>query len=453
MARNKGTFKFAATLEVQAASALDPRGVVNTKAELINKETWPYEGETIYVYNCMQVAVVEEKAVYMLIDPSKILESDYSGWKKIDASAATVIEVIDNLLSTNPNAALSANQGKILDDKISALSNKLTSIFKFKGSKDNLDGIQAVESPETGDVYHNSANGGEYVYDGTQWELLGLSIDLEPYAKTADVASSINSAKEDLERQINTATADLQGKIDTKVTAEDGKSLVADNLIDQITQNKTDIASLTTTVGGLTTSLADYKVKSVDTTASNGVALELSEEGVLKVTADVSALATKESVDTISTNVTNLTANLEKIKVKDVDTSASNGVSLSLKEGKVGVSVDAAALTTGVKENLDLKANEVKISAAIGGTTEVPNYAADSTVQAVLSGMDSRIKANADSIKAAVAGGVTSIKAGKGIIVDTTGEGGTTQPTVSVKTNEDSNIRVTESGLDLVWLE
>ena len=432
MARNKGTFKFAATLEVQAANALDPRGVVNTKAELINKETWPYEGETIYVYNCMQVAVVEEKAVYMLIDPSKILESDYSGWKKIDASAATVVEVIDNLLSTNPNAALSANQGKILDDKISALSTKLTSIFKFKGSKDNLDAIQAIESPETGDVYHNSANGGEYVYDGTQWELLGLSIDLEPYAKTVDVTSAINTAKEELSNTITATTADLQSKIDTKVATEAGKSLVADTLIDQITQNKTDIASLTTTVGGLTTNLADYKVKSVDTTADNGVALELSEAGVLKVTADVSALATKESVDTISTKVENLTANL---KVKDVDTTASNGVSLSLTDGTVGVSVDVATLTPKVKENLNLKANEVKISAAIGGTTDAPNYAADSTVQAVLSGMDSRIKANADSIKAAVAGGVTAIKKGYGIEVDTTGEGGTTQPIVSVKVN------------------
>ena len=450
MARNKGTFKFAATLEVQAANALDPRGVVNTKAELINKETWPYEGETIYVYNCMQVAVVEEKAVYMLIDPSKILESDYSGWKKIDASAATVVEVIDNLLSTNPNAALSANQGKILDDKISALSTKLTSIFKFKGSKDNLDAIQAIESPETGDVYHNSANSGEYVYDGTQWELLGLSIDLEPYAKTVDVTSAINTAKEELSSTITATTADLQSKIDTKVATEAGKSLVADTLIDQITQNKTDIASLTTTVEGLTTNLADYKVKSVDSTASNGVALELSEAGVLKVTADVSALATKESVDTISTKVENLTANL---KVKDVNTSASNGVSLSLTDGKVGVSVDVATLTPKVKENLDLKANEVKISAAIGGTTDAPNYAADSTVQAVLSGMDSRIKANADSIKAAVAGGVTAIKKGYGIEVDTTGEGGTTQPIVSVKVNPDSNIRATESGLDLVWLE
>ena len=450
MARNKGTFKFAATLEVQAANALDPRGVVNTKAELINKETWPYEGETIYVYNCMQVAVVEEKAVYMLIDPSKILESDYSGWKKIDASAATVVEVIDNLLSTNPNAALSANQGKILDDKISALSTKLTSIFKFKGSKDNLDAIQAIESPETGDVYHNSANGGEYVYDGTQWELLGLSIDLELYAKTVDVTSAINTAKEELSSTITATTADLQSKIDTKVATEAGKSLIADTLIDQITQNKTDIASLTTTVGGLTTNLADYKVKSIDTTADNGVALELSEAGVLKVTADVSALATKESVDTISTKVENLTTNL---KVKDVNTTASNGVFLSLTDGTVGVSVDVATLTPKVKENLNLKANEVKISAAIGGTTDAPNYAADSTVQAVLSGMDSRIKANADSIKAAVAGGVTAIKPGDGIEVNTNGEGGTTQPIVKVKVNEDSNIRATESGLDLVWLE
>lgn len=67
--------------------------------------------------------------------------------------------------------------------------------------------------------------------------------------------------------------------------------------------------------------------------------------------------------------------------------------------------------------------------------------------------MDSRIKANADSIKAAVAGGVTAIKPGYGIEVNTTGEGGPTQPTVKVKVNEDSNIRATESGLDLVWLE
>lgn len=39
MARNKGMFTFAANFQVKAAEALDPRSIVTTKAELINKET------------------------------------------------------------------------------------------------------------------------------------------------------------------------------------------------------------------------------------------------------------------------------------------------------------------------------------------------------------------------------------------------------------------------------
>lgn len=256
--------------------------------------------------------------------------------------------------------------------------------------------------------------------------------DITDITSTLATTESVNAVK---------ATADAAA---SKADVNEGKIGTLENTVGNAE------SGLVKDVADIKTNLTGYEVKSVDSTASNGVALELSEAGVLKVTADVSALATKESVDTISTKVENLTANL---KVKDVDTTASNGVSLSLTNGKVGISVDVATLTPKIKENLDLKANEVKISAAIGGTTDAPNYAADSTVQAVLSGMDSRIKANADSIKAAVAGGVTAIKPGDGIEVNTTGEGGTTQPTVKVKVNPESNIRATESGLDLVWLE
>ena len=256
--------------------------------------------------------------------------------------------------------------------------------------------------------------------------------DITDITSTLATTESVNAVK---------ATADAAA---SKADVNEGKIGTLENTVGNAE------SGLVKDVADIKTDLTSYEVKSVDSTASNGVALELSEAGVLKVTADVSALATKESVDTISTNVENLTANL---KVKDVNTTASNGVSLSLTDGTVGVSVDVATLTPKVKENLDLKANEVKISAAIGGTTDAPNYAADSTVQAVLSGMDSRIKANADSIKTAVAGGVTAIKKGYGIEVDTNGEGGTTQPIVSVKVNPESNIRANESGLDLVWLE
>ena len=428
MARNKGTFKFAATLEVQAASALDPRVVVGTKAELVNKETWPYEGETVYVYNGMQVAVVEEKAIYMLVDSSKILEADYSGWKRMDASAAAVVEVVDNLLSENPSAALSAKQGKVLNDKIADLASKITSIFRFKGSKATLAEIQAVESPETGDVYHNIENGGEYVYDGTTWELLGLSVDLSDYAKTTDVNASIESAKAELEGKITAATSDLQGKIDTKVTAEEGKSLIETAKIDQIGQNTADIAAANQTIAtkadqsaldeatgridAIATNVADIKVKDVDTTASNGVNLELSEAGVISVVAN--------------------------IKVKEVNVAPSNGVKLTLSEtGELGVSVDPTAFKAGVSYD----ATDIKTKADIGDGA----IAAGTSVESALTTLNNKITS-------AISDGLTNINAGNGIEVS--GVSGNSQ-TVSIKVadKDNSNLHADASGLSLVWIE
>ena len=428
MARNKGTFKFAATLEVQAASALDPRVVVGTKAELVNKETWPYEGETVYVYNGMQVAVVEEKAIYMLVDSSKILEADYSGWKRMDASAAAVVEVVDNLLSENPSAALSAKQGKVLNDKIADLASKITSIFRFKGSKATLAEIQAVESPETGDVCHNIENGGEYVYDGTTWELLGLSVDLSDYAKTTDVNASIGSAKTELEGKITAATSDLQGKIDTKVTAEEGKSLIETAKTTNIQSNTDAIASANQTIAtkadqsaldeatgridSIETNVADIKVKDVDTTASNGVNLKLSGAGVISVVAN--------------------------IKVKEVNVAPSNGVNLTLSEtGELGVSVDPTAFKAGVAYD----ATDIKTKADIGDGA----IAAGTSVESVLTTLNNKITS-------AISGGLTNIDAGNGIEVS--GVSGNSQ-TVSIKVadKDNSNLHVDASGLSLVWIE
>ena len=428
MARNKGTFKFAATLEVQAASALDPRVVVGTKAELVNKETWPYEGETVYVYNGMQVAVVEEKAIYMLVDSSKILEADYSGWKRMDASAATVVEVVDNLLSENPSAALSAKQGKVLNDKIADLASKITSIFRFKGSKATLAEIQAVESPETGDVYHNIENGGEYVYDGTTWELLGLSVDLSDYAKTTDVNASIGSAKAELEGKITAATSDLQGKIDTKVTAEEGKSLIETAKIDQIGQNTADIAAANQTIAtkadqsaldeatgridAIATNVANIKVKDVDTTASNGVNLKLSGDGVISVVAN--------------------------IKVKEVNVAPSNGVKLTLSEtGELGVSVDP----TTFKEGVAYDATDIKTKADIGDGA----IAAGTSVESALTTLNNKITS-------AISDGLTNINAGNGIEVSEV-SGNSQTVSIKVADKNNSNLHADASGLSLVWIE
>ena len=217
MARNKGTFGFAANFEVKAQEALDPRVVVDSKADLINKETWPYDGETIYLYNGLIVAVVADKSMYMLIDKTKVLEADYSGWKQLDVSAAQTVEIIDNLTSQSTTAALSANQGRILDSKITDLQSKLTAIFTYKGTKATYEELEAVESPTVGDVYnveaaHNNVPAGtNWVWNGTDWDALAGTVDLSGY-----------------------------------VQKEAGKQLIPDEKLALIDTNASDIAALET---------------------------------------------------------------------------------------------------------------------------------------------------------------------------------------------------------------
>lgn len=402
MARNKGMFTFAANFQVKAAEALDPRSIVTTKAELINKETWPYDGDTLYLYKGLQVVVAEELAIYVLADVSKALDADYSGWLRKDIAQSDVESWINTKVSSEVDT---------LNEKITAIEGKLTSIFTFKGSKATLAEIEAIESPAVGDVYHNTENAGEYVYTGDAWEFLGINIDLTAYAKTADVTSAIDTAKSELSASLDAAKEDIQGKLDQKVDKAEGKSLVDDTLIDQISTNKADIADL-------------------------GTRVETAEG----------------KITTIEGNVSSLQANLADLAVKGVDTTASNGVSLSLTEGNVGVSVNTANLAAAVKPELGLKTNDIKLTAAIGGTTEAPTYAADASLQEVLSGLDSRIKSNTDSISAAVAGGVTSITEGDCIKVDTSAS--TTSPKVSIKIAADGNLKKNSAGeLDLVWIE
>ena len=191
MARNKGGFVFASNFEVKLKEALDPRVAVSAKADLINKETWPYDGDTIYLYNGLIVSAGND-GVYRLIDITKITEADYSGWQRIDAAAAEKLTVVDNLESEDPNAALSAKQGKVLMNEINTVAGKLAGVYTFRGSKETF-----AELPEegmiAGDVWNvnekvgNHPAGTNWAWTGEAWDALAGSIDLSAYSTTSEV--------------------------------------------------------------------------------------------------------------------------------------------------------------------------------------------------------------------------------------------------------------------------
>lgn len=205
MARNKGTFNFAANFQVKMQELLDPRGGVDTKSELINKETFPYDGDTIYMKEGMLVTVKEERSVYMLVDINKILSTDYSGWERKDAGAVQQVEVVDGLNSEDSAKALSANQGRLLKELIDEVSQKVASIYTPKGSV-AFEGLPVDGANiEPGWVFNITndfeLNGKAYsagtniVWTDEGWDPLSASIDLSNYYNKGEVDSEVEKEK------------------------------------------------------------------------------------------------------------------------------------------------------------------------------------------------------------------------------------------------------------------
>lgn len=242
MARNKGQFVFAANFEVKAAAALDPRVAVATKAELFVKDTWPHDGGDPYLYDGLVVGVVDEQAVYMLVDRSKYAEE--AGWLRVDAGNAEQVEVVDNLTSDDADKALSAKQGKVLMGEIDGVKAKLVNIYTYKGSKEKYADLPtdavAGDVWNVAEAHEGHPAGTNYAWTGSEWDALAGSIDLSNYYNKGEVDAAIaaESALRVAEEQR------LEGLIGGNATlAQEAKSLATDN--------KSSIDSLAVTVGNI----------------------------------------------------------------------------------------------------------------------------------------------------------------------------------------------------------
>lgn len=120
------------------------------------------------------------------------------------AQGSRFVPAIDNTLtSTSTSQALSAAQGKALNDKISALG----SVYRIKGSKTNISEVLALTDAKVGDAWNvtNAFTFGGKPYpantnvvcitatstsdhDENNWDPIGGTVDLSPYAKKSDIS-------------------------------------------------------------------------------------------------------------------------------------------------------------------------------------------------------------------------------------------------------------------------
>ena len=194
--------------------------------------------------------------------------------------------------------------------------------------------------------------------------------------------------------------------------------------VDDKNQNAYIGLTISVVADPVTTNNGLYYVSQIaDATHDTGVLMKIGND----VTNDITELT--EILNTIQANIT-------EIKVKDVDKTPSNGVSLDLDEsGKVKANVDLNVLAEKISTKHIVTTTDVTITNAIGDNQK------DDTVQSVLERLHARIIGVETS-------GITSIVEGNGISITNSDS---TTPSISIKTAKDSSLNATTNGLDIFW--
>lgn len=134
--------------------------------------------------------VVTQAAVKAYI--SKKLEGIETSEKlqaKIDAAKDEAIKSATDTAAKDATTKVDSAKKELQQQ----IDSKIASVFRFKGAKENFKEVEALEDMATGDVWHTNDDGKEYVYTGTDWELLGFTVDLSAYATTDAVTKAINN--------------------------------------------------------------------------------------------------------------------------------------------------------------------------------------------------------------------------------------------------------------------
>lgn len=183
--------------------------------------------------------------------------------KKDSAYAGKLISVTDDPDTTKNGAyiiegsGLNASLKKIGSD----LSDQLTSIYTYKGSKPTYADLPPTGN-EVGDVWNVEAAytvGGKTYAEGTNWAwngeswnaLTGGSIDLSGYATSEEVSAiedNVNKHAATLE-DLDTRLKSAESEIDNTVTIDTLNELIPSSKLALIDTNKNDIDELRSRMG------------------------------------------------------------------------------------------------------------------------------------------------------------------------------------------------------------
>lgn len=309
-------------------------------------------------------------------------------------ATGTVVEIINSLESDRTDAALSAAQGKALKTLVDDLKASVAAALDYKGTKDTYDALP-TEGNKKGDVWNVVAAHGT-TPAGTNYAWDGTQWD--PLGGTVDLSGYYTKTQVD----------------------------------DAISTAKTELEAADTALEGQITTVTNQLNNKVDKVEGSG-------------------LISDTDLNQIRTNKSDIESLQTSVGGKQDELTPGNAVSIT-EENVIDVKLDPASnealskSAEGLKLDLSgVKGSTVKVGVSITGGAEI---GADQTIAA---GM----QALSDSIRTAVAGGITSLTSPDGTVT-VTGKGTSRGLAVNVSkiVSTSSSIQVNEDGkLDIFWQE
>ena len=106
-----------------------------------------------------------------------------------NGTAVTITNKIANItVPTNTNELTNGAGFQTASEVNALISSALTTVMDYKGTVATVANLPASGN-KNGDIYHVTADGGEYAWNGTTWEELGSEIDLSGYVEDTDMTA------------------------------------------------------------------------------------------------------------------------------------------------------------------------------------------------------------------------------------------------------------------------
>lgn len=321
---------------------------------------------------------------------------DPDGSNRVWETVATgkVVDIINSLESDRTDAALSAAQGKALKTLVDELKASVAAALDYKGTKDTYDALPS-EGNKKGDVW-NVVAAHEGTPAGTNYAWDGAKWD--PLGGTVDLSGYYTKS------QVDDAISAAKTELKAADTALEGQIATVTNQLN----NKVDKVE----GSGL---ISDTDLNQIRTNKSNIESLQTSVGGKQE------ALTEGQAVSITEENV--------------IDVKLDPASDAALSKSAEGLKLDLSGV----------KGSTVKVGVAITSGVEI---GADQTIAA---GM----QALSDSIRTAVAGGITSLTSpDETVTVTGTGTSRGLAVNISKLVSSSSAIQIGEDNkLDLYWME